>query len=90
MTKLKLFSLTILLILVSGCNRTNDKKQKEKETTAFNEINETIFFGGDIITMVGDMPKYTEAVIQKEGKIVFTGSKEEALSRIGNKTTKIK
>lgn len=37
-----------------------------------------VYFGGDIITMEENLPQYVEAVVQDKGKIVFTGSKEEA------------
>ena len=41
----------------------------------------TIYYGGDIITMEGDKPKYVEAVVQKAGKIVFVGTKAAALKK---------
>ena len=37
-----------------------------------------LYFGGDIITMVGDTPNYAEALVTKNGKIVFVGAHEEA------------
>ena len=38
----------------------------------------TLYFGGRILTMVGDQPQYVEAVIEKDGKIAFTGSLTDA------------
>jgi predicted amidohydrolase YtcJ len=46
---------------------------------------ETMYFGGDIITMNGDVPVYAETVVQKDGKIIFVGSKKEAHTKFGNK-----
>ena len=40
---------------------------------------DTIYFGGPIITMEGDSPKYVEAVAIKNGKIIFVGDKRTAL-----------
>lgn len=37
-----------------------------------------LYFGGDIITMDGDKAQYIEAVVEKEGKIAFVGTKAEA------------
>lgn len=34
----------------------------------------TLYFGGRILTMVGETAQYVEAVVEKDGKIAFTGS----------------
>ncbi|GGG46777.1 hydrolase [Bizionia arctica] len=47
------------------------------------ENNAQVFFGGDIITMVGDTPEYAEAVVENNGKIVFVGSSDEAMTIAG-------
>ncbi|MCA0133558.1 amidohydrolase [Winogradskyella alexanderae] len=43
----------------------------------------TVYYNGDIITMVGDSPNYVEAIVEKDGKIVFTGSSKEAMTIAG-------
>jgi predicted amidohydrolase YtcJ len=43
----------------------------------------TLYYGGDIITMEGDTPQYVEAAVVKEGKILFVGSKDEAMNVAG-------
>ena len=43
----------------------------------------TVYFNGDIITMVGDSPNYVEAIVEKEGEIIFTGSSNEAMKVAG-------
>lgn len=45
-----------------------------------------IFHGGPILTMNGDQPTYVEAVIVKEGKIVFAGNDTEAMKQKNSKT----
>ncbi len=50
------------------------KAQKNKT----GNTDQTLYFGGDIITMEGDQPQYIEALVQENGKIAFVGSKKEA------------
>ena len=47
---------------------------------------DTIYFGGDIVTMEGEEAQYAEAVAVKEGKILFVGTKTEAEKFHGEKT----
>ena len=44
-------------------------------------LEQTIYFGGPILTMAGDEPQYAEAVVQREGRIVFVGSQAEAMEK---------
>jgi predicted amidohydrolase YtcJ len=68
-----LFIFAAILILL-GC-----KQQPENSA-------DSIYFGGDIITMEGDSPEYVEAVAVKDGKILFVGSKDEAMKLEGSET----
>jgi len=54
-----------------------------------NSIPSTVYYNGDIITMVGDSPNYVEAIVEKDGKIIFTGSNEEAMTIAGKGHTMI-
>lgn len=49
------------------------------------QLQQTIFFNGDILTMQGKEPTYAEAVVQREGKIIFVGSKAEAFKQFEGK-----
>jgi predicted amidohydrolase YtcJ len=60
------------IIFLFSCN-----KSEKKENTA------TVYFGGDIITMAGDMPEYAEALVINNGKIVFVGASDEAMEVAG-------
>lgn len=74
------------VFLFSAC------KENKKETLAQagpTASQSTIYYGGDILTMEGDAPTYAEAIVQNNGKIVFVGSKEEALSRHGENAQQI-
>lgn len=44
----------------------------------------TVYFGGDILTMVGEVPSYAEALLVKDGKISFVGNSEEAMKMAGS------
>ena len=48
-----------------------------------------IYGGGDIITMQDDLPDYAEAVVVRDGKILFVGSLTGA-KKIGGKSSKYK
>lgn len=48
---------------------------------------DTIFHNGSILTMAGKEPAYVEALAIKDGKIVFAGSKDEALKLKDGSTT---
>lgn len=54
----------------------------KNETSDANDIKSVLYFNGDIITMEGNTATSTEAVVAKEGKIVFVGSKKEAENKI--------
>jgi len=47
---------------------------------------QTIYYGGDIITMEGDKPTYVEAVIERDGKIIYAGKKADAVNNFAGKT----
>lgn len=60
----------------------------KNETSDANDIKSVLYFNGDIITMEGNTATSTEAIVAKEGKIVFVGSKKEAENKFKNATLK--
>ncbi len=66
-------NLAIIISLTGtvSCNQTSTQNNSPDAADA-------IYYGGDIITMEGDSANYTEAVVVKNGKIVFVGSKADA------------
>lgn len=48
---------------------------------------DTVFHNGSILTMAGDEPTYVEALAIKDGRILFAGSKDEALKLKDGSTT---
>jgi predicted amidohydrolase YtcJ len=47
---------------------------------------DSIYYGGDILTMRGETPEYTEAMATKDGKILFVGTKAETMKLKGDST----
>ncbi len=75
-------TLILLLTIMSNSCTTSEKDQETKSIS-------TMYFNGDIIAMEGDSPTYAEALVVKNGKIFFIGSKEEAVKLSKNKVKKI-
>jgi len=71
--------LSIIVILFS-CNNIS----KTAADVSNIDSTQTIYYGGDIITMEGDKPEYAEAVVRQDDKIVFVGSKAEAEKQYAN------
>ncbi len=72
-----LIVLTFVIMLI-GCGSV---KNATSDT-----LEQTLYFGGDIITMEGDKPTYVEAVIERDGKIIYAGSKASAVNNFAGKT----
>jgi len=82
----------LLAIMLSSCNETKKNTTETTDGVAVAEpykLQQTVYYGGDIITMAGDTPSYVEAVVQREGKIIFTGSKADALARFDGKAEQV-
>ncbi len=74
------FAIVISVTILGSCNQSS--KQKNWTNSA-----DTIYYGGDIITMEGDSAVYAEAVAIKDGKIIFVGSKDDAEKLHSDRTT---
>jgi predicted amidohydrolase YtcJ len=75
-SKMRIFLLAIAFLAINGCS-------ENKNTATIDNTNPTVYYGGDIITMEGDTPQYADAIAVKDGKILFVGSKEEAMKVAG-------
>ena len=49
-------------------------------------LKQTLYYGGDIITMEGKQAAYVEAVIERDGKIIYAGEKSAAVNNFSGKT----
>jgi len=79
---LKLLVYCSLFTLLFACNNAADAPKKENEKAQIKNT-AVVYFGGDIITMVGETPQYAEAVVVNDGKISFVGTSEEAMKIAG-------
>jgi predicted amidohydrolase YtcJ len=73
----------ILSLLAVACDPSEDTNQKPQVTGPAESANsgqvvaDSIYSGGDILTMVGDQPGYVEALAIRDGKIIAVGSQDE-------------
>ncbi|MBS1667489.1 MAG: amidohydrolase [Bacteroidetes bacterium] len=58
-------------------------------TKSFAQQNATMYYNGNIITMEGKNPVYVEAVVAKNGKIVYAGKKSGAMKLAGANHTMV-
>lgn len=94
MKKICLFSIVLLLTVMLGNSCAAEHKIKSMEAfTSVDSVHsatipsqQTLYFGGDIITMEGDKPTYVEAVIERDGKIIYAGPLASAVNNFAGKT----
>lgn len=67
----------LFFILMIASSFISCSEQKKNDT-------QTLFYGGDIVTMEGDKPEYVEAVVRENDKIIFVGSKAQAEKQYAN------
>lgn len=75
------------VFMFTSCKKSSDNKQEVVAEPY--QLKQTLFFGGDIITMEGDEPQYVEALVQREGKIVYVGDKAGAMEQYGGKAEEV-
>jgi predicted amidohydrolase YtcJ len=81
---------SILLLFACITVMISCKKEEKKVTEKGISTSEsTVYYNGDILTMEGNKPAYAEAVVVKDGKILFVGSKDEAMKQAGEGHTMI-
>jgi hypothetical protein len=73
----QLLLLLSVALIISSCGDNSAKKAE-----ALTDLGKTtLYHGGSILTMAGDSPTYVEALVEQDGKIIFTGSKADALKQ---------
>lgn len=76
----KYYGLIFGLGILAACNSIVQQDQNARGSG----LETTVYFGGDIITMEGDSAQYAEALAVRAGKIIFVGSKNEAIKTAGD------
>jgi predicted amidohydrolase YtcJ len=75
-------ALTLLAMLVLGCG--GEQAPELKTATA-----DTLYFGGDILTMEGTYPAYVEALAVSDGRILDLGDKEKLNQYLADHTRQV-
>lgn len=84
--KIQVFALLVILL---SCKDKAEQANTEIPVAEPYKLKQTIYYGGDILTMEGDSPSYVEAIVQREGQIIFTGTKADALKRFKGKAEEV-
>jgi len=82
-----LAALTALILFSCNSGSNTGTTSDSANASAASTSGATMYYGGDIITMEGDSASYAEALVVKDGKIVFVGSKDEAMKTAGEHHT---
>jgi len=78
----------VALISLFACNSGTPGTSNTDSSSAATST-ATMYHGGDILTMEGDSATYAEALVVKDGKIIFAGSKDEAMKAAGENHTMV-
>lgn len=87
-----MFRSTIVLTLflaVLGSGSVQSGGSKEMENVEPRKLDQPLYYGGDIITMEGDEATYIEAVMEREGNIIYAGKKSGAVNNFAGKTIEV-
>jgi predicted amidohydrolase YtcJ len=84
-----IYTILFAFIAIVSCkdSKKTDNTSLEKPSAEPYKLQQIMYYGGDILTMKGNEPNYTEAIVVREGHIVFTGSKKDADTRFKGKAT---
>lgn len=80
----KILCISAISILAAwGCSEGPKSNNASTGTTSTAVSTAMMYYNGDILTMEGDSATYAEALVAKDGKILFVGTKEEAMNAAG-------
>jgi hypothetical protein len=84
--------LALVSLSLLGCKEVSKNSDSatpvEAEAKPY-QLNQTLYYGGDILTMEGNKPLYAEALVVREGRIEFVGSKKDAEARFKGKAKEV-
>jgi len=84
-----LSSILPLLVIGVACTSREADTSAEKQSTGPTAASTAVYYSGDILTMAGDSAQYVDALAIADGKILYAGTKAEAISRAGTGATLI-
>jgi predicted amidohydrolase YtcJ len=79
-------ALALLLMLAAPAMAADVPSEEKLQTLSAQQPADTFYFGGDILTMEGKVPRYVEALAVKDGRITFAGAISDAGSWKGPDT----
>ncbi len=78
-----------LLAVVLGSGGVQSEAPKKMEHGITHPLVQTLYFGGDIVSMEGDEATYVEAVMERDGKIIYAGKRSGAVNNFAGKTIEV-
>lgn len=82
------FTLVIATVILAGCGDSTTV-EPPKAVIQQTQLQQKIYYGGDILTMASEAPTYVEALVERGGKIIYVGSKDEALATYRGKAEEV-
>lgn len=82
--KIGVWQVTLILILTTFMAGCNDKNQTAAADIKQSALSTTLYHNGAILTMAGSEPLLAEALVEKQGKIIFVGTLTEARELAGD------
>ncbi|HHQ49394.1 MAG TPA: hypothetical protein ENK19_11000, partial [Acidobacteria bacterium] len=79
----------ILMTVLVSLGTTFDARSRDKQPVVSQPLQQTVYYGGDIITMEGDTPTYVEAVVERDGTIIYAGKRSGAVNNFAGKTVEV-
>lgn len=79
----------LVTAVLTACASVPATNEQRAATNAVPLSPATVYFGGDILTMAGAAPQYVEALVVRDGKIEFVGSKAAAVEIAGAQSTNV-
>lgn len=71
---------SVIMIMLLSCGQ---GKQEKATSGATEKEGAVMYHNGDILTMAGDSAAYAEAIVVKDGRILFVGRMDEAMKAAG-------
>ncbi len=78
---MRIFISTAMLFLLLSCS---EEKQEKGKADTMETAGAVIYHNGDILTMAGDSAAYVEALVVKNGRILYVGKMDEAMKIAGS------
>ena len=86
MFNMRIFIASVMFSLLLSCN---EGKQAKEKSGGMETASAVMYHNGDILTMAGDSAAYVEALVVKDGRILYAGKMDEAMKMAGSGHTMV-